>query len=62
MDYRVKVKIVPDDQPNADGQWMPIVVEGAVKSWKWNEVEAMLSLFIPPGQHMVAYQIEKEKE
>lgn len=65
MSYKIRVKAVPDSDPNADGEWIEIAVLADTKMnnlWYWKDVEDALSPFLPEGVHMVAYQIEKEKE
>ena len=49
MDYRAK--IVPNDQPNADGEWIEIKDAPVVRRIKdWD----ILSNVIPPGYHIVS--------
>lgn len=54
------IKVVPDDQPNADGEWVKTSQDSSVPIGLWSEVEGQMTAFIPKGHHMV--QIAKSPD
>lgn len=56
MSGDIEIKVVPDDQPNADGHSIIIPASEAPPklSSKWVIMEQELAKFIPAGHHLVA--------
>lgn len=48
-----RIKIVPDETPNADGEWITITADTPQTS-SWVEAAKALEPFIPKGHHLVA--------
>jgi hypothetical protein len=54
----IRVKIVPDIHPNADGEWIELAVDlspAVLRSWQAQEVAVMP--FVPKGYHVVAVKM-----
>ena len=50
------LKIVPDDEPNADGTWIEVAFERVpMLSNRWVEIERFFAPLIPKGYHLVQY-------
>ena len=52
---KYQIKIVPDNRPNADGEWVD-VPEGPPPGMKFAGYEGLYRAQIPEGFHMVAIQ------
>jgi hypothetical protein len=52
---KYQIKIVPNNQPNADGKWVD-VPESPPRGMKFAEYENLYAAQIPEGFHMVATQ------
>lgn len=54
----VRIKIVPDAEPNADGTWQAVDIELAPKAIaKWFDAERVFAPFMPAGYHVVQYDV-----
>lgn len=53
-----RVKIVPNDNPNADGRWIEVCVD-RIHTTRWNRAESRLYRHIPDDHHMVSYEEKK---
>jgi hypothetical protein len=56
----VRIKIVPNSAPNADGRWIDADTQ-MPRTSRWREAEAQLRPFIPAEHHMVSYEIVEQK-
>jgi uncharacterized protein YeaO (DUF488 family) len=52
---KYQIKLVPDNQPNADGKWVD-VPECPPRGMKFGEYETFYAAHIPEGLHLVAIQ------
>jgi hypothetical protein len=52
---KYQIKLVPDAQPNADGEWVDVPA-GPPHGTKFREYETLYAAQIPAGFHMVAIQ------
>jgi hypothetical protein len=53
----MKIKIVPDAIPNADGEWVDIPLDLAGHGHlRWRETERLVKPFVPEGYHVVAIE------
>lgn len=55
---KVLIKVVPDAEPNADGEWIEVDADPVILSPgnKWTGVEAVLGPLAPEGHHVVSYK------
>lgn len=53
------IKIVPDIEPNAEGEWIVAIVE-LQPNTRWREAEGLLLSSIPFGHHMVSYRSSQD--
>lgn len=51
----LRVKIVPDDQPNSDGCWIVVEVD-LPRQWAWSFAERLVTPSVPAGYHVVAME------
>lgn len=51
----IRIKVVPDATPNADGEWIEttLVMTSRVK---WLAMEMLVKPFVPKGHHVVAVE------
>lgn len=50
---RYRIKIVPDETPNADGEWITVDAE-APRTTSWVETVTAMEPRVPKGYHIVA--------
>lgn len=50
-----RLKIVPDNEPNADGEWIECPVEVPPHT-RWRHMEMLVRQAIPAGHHVVAIE------
>lgn len=48
------IKIVPDSEPNADGEWVNCGVHAFPEKMSWRETANRLFQHVPKNHHMVA--------
>lgn len=48
-----QIKIVPDEQPNDTGKWVPVPDDVSFNG-RWDVVANQLARYIPTGWHLVA--------
>ncbi len=48
-----RIKIVPDTEPNAEGEWVEVPLD---LSGRWKGMEALVAPYIPAGHHVVAVE------
>jgi hypothetical protein len=54
----VRIKLVPDAEPNADGEWKTVEVTLPFPSGNnWLAAASRLAPYEPQGYHIVAYEI-----
>lgn len=53
---KYKLKIVPDNEPNADGRWITVETPKAAPEHGWNRIAAFFKSHIPKGEHLVSYE------
>ena len=51
--HGINIKIVPDAEPNADGEWIEVAFNLPVTT-SWRKTDEYLSPFVPEGFHLVA--------
>lgn len=56
MSHKTRLKIVPDDDPNADGEWIEVTRRLGHSSRSWRQLEALYRDDIPEGHHMVSIE------
>lgn len=50
-----RIKVVPDAEPNAEGEWIEAPFELPPRT-RWRHMEIMVARLIPPGHHVVAVE------
>jgi hypothetical protein len=53
---RVRVKVVPDNEPNAPGEWREIEVNPDYARANFSNEWEYLSTLVGEGEHVVAYE------
>lgn len=53
-----QIKIVPDNDMNAEGEWIEVPVSLAPRT-KWLAMEAQFKTHVPAGFHIVAVQRDR---
>lgn len=53
MTQSSQIKIVPDAEPNADGEWIEIAVD-LRHVRRWVNIAAIVAPYVPAGFHIVA--------
>jgi hypothetical protein len=48
-----EIKIVPDAEPNADGEWIEVPVD-LRHVRRWVNIDALVKPYVPAGFHIVA--------
>lgn len=57
----VKIKLVPNDEPNADGEWKAVEVTLPFSTGtSWLAAASRLAPYVPEGYHIVAYEIASQ--
>ena len=52
---KVWLKLVPNAEPNADGEWQAFDVDVEELPEKWRQVGDLVDPLIPADRHVVAY-------
>jgi hypothetical protein len=50
-----RVKIVPDAEPNADGEWIELPLDFPTRT-RWRLMETLVKPHIPAGYHAVSLE------
>jgi len=50
-----RIKIVPDAEPNADGEWVECPVE-LPRGTRWRHMETVVAQCVPAGHHVVSVE------
>jgi len=60
MTLTVRIKVVPDNAPNAPGTWIDIDELDALdhRLDRWSEAMAVLQPYAPSDHHIVQYEFE----
>lgn len=58
---RIRIKVVPDRLPDADGEWRVVnvpqeKVEMSYRTHSWLKAMALLSPYCPKDYHIVSYE------
>jgi hypothetical protein len=54
MTYSIRLLLVPDDQPNAEGEWRAINLPSSTKGLSWREAVDSVKGCVPKGYRVVA--------
>lgn len=50
-----RIKLVPNETPNADGEWLDIPIDLPART-RWRFYEEAVKAFVPEGFHVVAVE------
>lgn len=54
----MRIKIVPKEEPNADGQWIEVDAFVSPNARGWNAIAAALVPAVPETHFLVAYELD----
>ena len=57
---KLRIKVVPDSEPNADGTWQEIDMDAKPLPRKMKDVWDVLNSRAPAGYHVVSYEFAHE--